>query len=237
MSAPAEPSNLQRGLAEAAGTFTLTFAGSSALALFRLGQVGVIEVALAHGLALMVAVYAFGKFSGAVVNPAITWALAITGKIPPGRAILYVAFQLLGAIVAGAILRYIFDGFVTETHLGTNDLTGLLGVSAGEEVRGFVVEMVLTFFLTIAVFAVAIDRRAPAGFAGLAIGLTLGFAILAGGPITTGSLNPARTFGPSLLASHWHAHWVFWAGPLAGATVAGLLYNALFLRGEQAEAS
>ncbi len=215
-------------VAEAMGIFVLTFAGSAALALFRLNQpMGVFGVAFAHGLALMAMVYALGHISGCHINPAVTISMAATGQMKWPKAAGYIAAQLVGAILAGAVLRYLFADFVTETRLGTTEVQA--GFNAG---RALVAEMVTTAFLTTVIFGAAVHKRAAPGFAGLAIGLTLALSILAVGPISNGSLNPARTFGPSLLASHWDDHWVYWAGPILGALIGGLLYTSLLGRGD-----
>jgi len=215
-------------LAEAMGTFALTFAGSSALALDRLGApLGVFGVAFAHGLTLMAMVYAFGHISGTHINPAITISMVATGQMKWLKGTGYIAAQLCGAILAGAVLRYLFADFVTDTHLGTTQVTEAFGTG-----RALVAEIVTTAFLAAVIFGAAVHKRAAPGFAGLAIGLTLGLSILAVGPISNGSLNPARTFGPSLLASHWDDQWIYWAGPILGALIGAMLYTSLLGKGD-----
>ena len=214
-------------VAEAMGTFVLTFAGSSALALARLGQLNVVEVALAHGLALMAMVYALGHISGTHINPAVTISMVVTGKMGWPKGAGYIAAQVVGAILAGAVLRYLFADFVTETHLGTTQVTEELGTG-----RALVVEIVTTAFLVTVIFGAAVHKKATPGFAGLAIGLTLALSILAVGPISNGSLNPARTFGPALLASHWDDQWIYWVGPVLGGLIGAMLYTSLLGQGD-----
>ena len=216
-------------MAEAIGTFVLTFAGSSALALDRLGApLGVFGVAFAHGLALMVMVYALGHISGTHINPAITISMVTTGQMRWLKGVGYIAAQLVGAIPAGAVLRYLFADSVTATHLGTTQLQD--GFGAG---RGLVAEIVTTAFLAAVIFGTAVHKKAVPGFAGLAIGLTLALSILAVGPISNGSLNPARTFGPSLLANHGDDQWIYWVGPILGALIGAVLYTSLLGKGDE----
>ena len=214
-------------IAEAMGTFVLTFAGSSALALARLGQLNVVEVAFAHGLALMAMVYALGHISGTHINPAVTISMVATGKMNWAKGAGYVAAQLAGAILAGAVLRYLFADFVADTHLGTTQVTEQLGTG-----RALVAEIVTTAFLVTVIFGAAVHKRATPGFAGIAIGLTLALSILAVGPISNGSLNPARTFGPALLASHWDDQWIYWVGPILGGLIGAMLYTSLLGQGD-----
>ncbi len=210
-------------VAEAMGTFVLTFAGASALALFRLGApVGVFGVAFAYGLALTAMIYALGHISGAHVNPAVTISVAASGKMGWPKAAGYIAAQLVGAVLAGAVLRYLFADFVTETYLGATHVQEAF--NAG---RGLVIEIVGTAFLVTVIFGAAVHKKAVPGFAGMAIGLTLVMVVLAAGSIGDASLNPARTFGPSLLASHWDDHWIYWVGPILGGLIGAVLYTSL----------
>lgn len=217
-------------VAEALGTFMLCFVGAGAIvsdALF--GGIGLLAIALAHGLALSIAVSATMNVSGGHLNPAVTVVMFATGRIRAGHAAAYVGAQMAGAVVAGAAVLMIFQGIpggadaVAATGLGT-PVPGA-GVSAG---TALLTELVLTILLVFAIFGTAVDSRAPA-IGGFGIGLTVAADILMGGPISGASMNPARTFGPGLVGGVWSAHWVYWVGPIAGALIAGIIYDRLIL--------
>jgi aquaporin NIP len=215
--------NLARALlAEALGTFVLVFfaAGSAALAATT-HALGLSGAALASGLAVAAVIYAIGHISGAHINPAVTLAFAATRHFPAGRVVGYWAAQVVGAIAAAAILR---AGLGTGGYLGGNLPTG----SAG---RAFAWEIVLTAILMFIVMAVATDTRAIGEAAAIAIGATVTVDILVGGPISGGSMNPARSLGPALLSGRPSALWVYLIGPPLGAVTGGFLYQRI--RGEQ----
>ncbi|MCM2269075.1 MAG: aquaporin, partial [Thermoanaerobaculia bacterium] len=183
-------------------------------------------VALAHGLTLAGFIYAYGHLSGTHVNPAVTFGAWLAGAIDLRRALSYWVFQLAGGIVAALALRAVLGGVVGG--LGATTLAGDLLI-AGQRVvvtpaAGFAVEAILTFFLVNAVLHCAVGGKAG-NLAGLAIGLTLTFSILMGGPLTGASLNPARTLGPAVASGNFADLWVYFAGPLAGAAVAAVLYK------------
>ena len=208
-------------LAELVGTFTLVFIGAGAGALAASNGSGLVGVALAHGIALVVIVYAWGSISGAHVNPAVTFSLAVVGRIGWGKALRYWLAQLLGAAVAGFLLLFL---------LGT---TGSLGMTLPADsvtpVQAILVEAVLTFFLVTAVFGSAVaGRNGNAG--ALAIGLVLTMDILMGGSLTGGSMNPARSFGPALALLRFEDFWIYIVGPFLGGGLAALLYDRAFLR-------
>ncbi len=209
-------------LAEFVATFTLCFVGAGAICTDALtgGQVGLVGIALAHGLALAVGITATAAVSGGHVNPAVTFGFAIVGRLPWGRAAGYVVSQLAGASLAGWLLTLVFPPDVRSAVAGGTPVPGP-GVAIGTVV---LVEAILTFFLAFAVFGTAVDARAPR-LGGLLIGLTVTFDILVGGPLTGASMNPARTFGPGLAAGVWTAHWAYWVGPLLGAAAAAVVYE------------
>ena len=213
-------------LAEFIATFALVFIGAGVILAnqFLKGGIGVVGIALAHGLVLMAMVYATAHISGGHVNPAVTIAMLFTRHIGFKRAIGYIASQLIGAMAAGSLLWVIFPSMTATTHLGTPGLAQ--GVPL---VTGIIIEAVLTFFLVFTIFGVAVDKRAPAGIYGVAIGLVLTFDILMGGPLTGAAMNPARAFGPAFAANYWINHLVYWIGPIVGAVIAGLLYEYLLL--------
>ena len=193
-----------------------------AIPLFAVGLLG---VALAHGLAIAVMVSATGGISGGHLNPAVTFGLLIGGKIDIKNSIAYWISQLAGATAAGFLLLSIYGANGTDVvKAGTPNLGD--GISTG---TGILVEMVLTFFLVFVVYGSAVDARAPK-IGGLAIGLTVALDILFGGPITGAAMNPARTFGPAVAANFWANHIVYWIGPMAGGALAGLIYGRFLIK-------
>jgi aquaporin Z len=195
--------------AEFVGTFALVFIGAGSAAL---GAVGVEGVALAHGLTLMAMVYAFGSLSGAHVNPAVTFGLWLRSELDVSEAVGYWLVQLLGGIVAGFALLFVFGG-------PTNNLGATLLSSGVSPLRGLFLEAILTFFLVTSVLRSAVHGHAGNAM-GAAIGLTLAAAILIGGPLTGASLNPARTLGPAVAAGQFADLWLYFVGPLAGGAIA-----------------
>lgn len=208
-------------LAEGVGTFTLVFIGAGAGALASATGAGLVGVALAHAIALTVIVYAWGAVSGAHVNPAVTFGVAVAGRMPWGRAARYWVVQLVGGGIAAVLLRAL---------IGTEGSLGMTLPAAGLAAwRAVVIEAVLTFFLVTAVFGSAIAGR-NGNAAGLAIGLVLGMDILMGGGLTGASMNPARSFGPALAMLDFASLWVYFVGPLFGGGLAALVYDRLILR-------
>ncbi len=220
-------------LAEFVATLALVFIGAGSVVVAGPSGSGLVGVALAHGIVLAVMVSVTAHISGGLVNPAVTVALWVTGKLGTARALVLVLSQLAGAVVGAALLRWALPADLWRpASLGTPLLAP--GVSVG---AGILMEAVLTFFLVFAVFGTAVDERGPlARTAGLTIGLVLTFDILAGGPLTGASMNPARTFGPGLVSGTWDDWWVYWVGPIAGGVVAALIYWGAFLRGREAAA-
>ena len=216
-------------VAEFVGTFTLVFIGAGAGAVATEGSAGLVGVALAHGLALMVIVYAWGSISGAHVNPAVTLGVAVTGRMPIPKAVSYWIAQGLGAIVAAYLLQWFLGpGSSLGSTIGSLTPLGEVGADGTSAAKVIVLEGVLTFFLVIAVFASGIHGR-NGNVAGLAIGLVLTMDILAGGPLTGASMNPARTLGPAVATGDLSYVWMYFVGPLAGGAVAALFYDKFFL--------
>jgi MIP family channel proteins len=218
---------IKKCTAEFIGTFTLIFIGVGAIhnAADPTAGVGLLGVALAHGLALAVMISATGGISGGHLNPAVTFGVLVGGKIKPLDALAYWVAQLAGGVAAGLLLVGLFGADGREiVAKGTPDLGQ--GTSPG---TGIVIEMVLTFFLVFVVYGTAVDARAPK-IGGLAIGLTVALDILFGGPLTGAAMNPARTFGPALASGHWNNHYVYWIGPLAGGALAGLIYGRFLIK-------
>jgi MIP family channel proteins len=227
----------QKLVAEFIGTFTLIFIGVGSICADQYihatsgGNLGLLGVAVAHGLAIGIMVSAVGHISGGHLNPAVTIGFWVTKRISTTQALAYWISQLLGATAAAyLIVAIVPDTIWHAVGLGTPDL-------AQDFTRwhGMLLEAVLTFFLVFVVFATAADTKgAFSKIAGFAIGLTITMDILFGGPFTGGAMNPARAFGPALAANHWANHGVYWVGPLLGGVVAGVLYDWLYLRNQPA---
>jgi len=213
-------------LAEFIGTFALIFIGAGAGAL---GIGGLVGVAFAHGLVVVGFAYAYGHISGTHINPAVTIGVWAAGKIEAGRALSYVVFQIAGGIAGALALGWVLGG--SETGLGATTLAQGLQVGGATititPMIGVFLEAVLTFFLVNAVMNAGISGKATP-VDGLAIGFTLVFCILMGGPLTGASLNPARTLGPAVVTGNFANLWVYLVGPVLGGVVAGLLYKAVF---------
>jgi MIP family channel proteins len=213
--------------AELVGTFVFVFIGAGSIITnaYLHGAIGLLGIALAHGLALSIVITVFGAASGGHVNPAVTLGFLVTGRIKLLVGILYIVAQLVGATLAGFLLQAIFPQATWQAaQLGTPDLAP--GVSLA---TGILVEAILTFFLLLAVFGTAVDEQAPK-IGGFGIGLTVLVDILVGGPLTGAAMNPARTFGPALAGGFWQNNLVYWIGPIVGAIIAALLYEYVILR-------
>ncbi|KAK4753766.1 hypothetical protein SAY87_001870 [Trapa incisa] len=216
-------------LAEFVSVLILVFAGEgSGMAFNKLTDdgsttpAGVIMAALAHGFALFVGVAVSANISGGHVNPAVTFGAFIGGNITLFRLIAYWIGQLLGATVACLLLKFSTHGLTTSAF----------AVSSGVSVwNAFVFEIVMTFGLVYTVYATAIDpNKGNVGIlAPLSIGLVLAANILAGGAFDGASMNPAVSFGPALVSWDWKNHWVYWAGPLIGGGIAGIVYESVFI--------
>lgn len=213
-------------VAEFIGTFALVFVGGASIAAAAATQMeaGLIAVALAHGIILAVLVSATMRISGHF-NPAVTVGFLAARRIEALMAGVYIAAQILAAILAAYALAWLLPAsLASATRLGGQSIS--LDISAGQAIG---LEAIATFFLVFVIFGTAVDPKAPR-IGGLAIGLTLTAGILAIGPFTGGSLNPARSFGPAVASGIFEAQAVFWIGPLIGALAAALLYDTLFIR-------
>ncbi len=223
----------QKLTAEFVGTFALIFFGVGSICADQFlrstnqGSLGLLGIALAHGLAIGIMVTAVGHISGGHLNPAVTIGFWVTRRLGTIETLLYWLAQLAGAAAAAYLLRAIIP----------EETWRMVGLGKPELARDFTVpsamilEGVMTFFLVFVVFATAADERGAFGkIAGFAIGLTVTMDILMGGPLTGAAMNPARAFGPALATQHWGNHGVYWVGPLAGGVLAGWLYDSLFLR-------
>jgi MIP family channel proteins len=216
-------------VAEFIGTYALVFIGGGAIAAVAATQMsaGLIGVALAHGIILAVLVSALMRISGHF-NPAVTLGFLATRRIEPVMAGVYVVAQLLGSILAAYSLKTLLPlSIATATRLGGQSVTS--EITAGQAIG---LEAIATFFLAFVIFGTAVDPKAPK-IAGLAIGMTIAADILAIGPFTGGSMNPARSFGPAVASGIFEAQAVYWVGPIIGAVAAALLYDTLFIRRER----
>jgi MIP family channel proteins len=213
-------------VAEFIGTFALVFVGGAAIMVAVQTQApnALLDVAVAHGLILAIMVTATMRISGHL-NPAVTLGFLAARRIEPVMAVVYVIAQLLAAALAAYALKAIFPAAVAETtRLGGQTVAG--DVSTAQAIFA---EAIATFFLTFAVFGTAVDSAAPK-VGGFAIGLVVTADILAIGPLTGASMNPARSFGPAVASGVLEGQLIYWIGPIIGSVLAAVLYDSLFLR-------
>lgn len=220
----------RRIAAECIGTFWLVFGGCGSAVLaagFPQLGIGFLGVALAFGLTVMTMAYAIGHISGCHLNPAVSLGLVVAGRFPAAEAPAYVIAQLLGALGGSGFLYAIASGTATFTLAGGFAANGYAAHSPGgyNALSAFLAELILTFFFLMIILG-ATDKRAPLGFAPIAIGLGLTLIHLIGIPVTNLSVNPARSTGPAVIVGDWALQqlWLFWLAPLAGALAAGLVY-------------
>lgn len=218
--------SLRHFTAELIGTFALVFVGGGAIIMSKQpdSAIGLVEIALAHGLILAVMVTATMRISGHL-NPAVTLGFLVTRRIGPMMAGIFIAAQLLGAMLAAYALKATFPDDLFVVARGGGQFVAI-GVST---YQAYALEAIATFFLVFVVFGTAVDPHAPK-VGGLAIGFTIAADILAIGPLTGGSMNPARSFGPAVASGIYEGHVIYWIGPIVGALTAALLYDSLFLR-------
>lgn len=210
----------QEAIAEGVGTFILVFAGTGAVMVNQIsgGAVTHLGISFVFGAVVAALIYATGHISGAHFNPAVTLAFWASGFFPRRKVLPYILAQLVGAIAASALLLI---------ALGSVANLGATLPLKGNWLQSLVLETVLTFILMFVILGSGLDRRSPIGFAGLAIGLTVGLEAAFMGPITGASMNPARSFGPALVGGIWQHHWVYWVAPILGAQLAVLVYRQL----------
>ena len=214
--------NMKVFLAEFIGTFALVFVGAGA----GIVNAGLVGIALAHGFTLAVFAYVYGHISGSHVNPAVTFGLALNGTIKWGQAIFYWIAQFAGAILAAFLLKTMLTAVDPTLTIKAGATVGALTDKA--PVLAMIVEAILTFFLVNTILHTAVDGKGGP-FAGWAIGTTLAFAILVGGPFTGASLNPARTLGPAIFSTpsitSVYTYVIYFLGPLLGSTFAVLMFK------------
>ena len=217
---------LKEYLAEFIGTFALILIGGGAVVANTLtsGGVGLVGIALAHGLTIMAMVYLFAQVSGAHFNPAVTVALAVDNRLPKIKAVAYILCQLAGASVAAFCLSILFSSATPQQLFGFPPVADILA--------GIRFEALMAFLLVLTVYGVAINKKAPAGFAGIVIGSVIVLDIFFGGTQTGAAINPARFFGPALVNGVNPFSPIYWIGPIVGALVGGLVGKFLFTDGK-----
>jgi len=232
----------KRGVAEFIGTFWLVFGGCGSAVLASLVGaklegtpvnigISLVGVSLAFGLTVLTMAYAIGHISGCHLNPAVSVGLVTGGRFQPKELVPYVIAQLLGGLAGASVLYAIASGKEGFTLADGFAANGYADHSPGKYslVACLAAEVVLTFMFLMIILG-STDRRAPAGFAPLAIGLGLTLIHLIGIPVTNLSVNPARSTGPAVFVGDWALAqlWLFWVAPIAGAACAGVVYRACF---------
>jgi aquaporin Z len=222
---------MKKSAAEFIGTFWLVLGGCGAAVLaagFPGLGIGFAGVALAFGLTVLTMAYAIGHISGCHLNPAVSLGLAVAGRFKAAELPAYVIAQVLGAVAAAAVLAWIAGGAPGFDLAGGLASNGYGDHSPGRYSMdsGFVTEVIITLMFLFIILG-ATDKRAPAGFAPIAIGLGLTLIHLISIPVTNTSVNPARSTGPAIIAGGWAIAqlWMFWVAPLTGAAIAGLIYR------------
>jgi MIP family channel proteins len=210
----------REALAEAVGTFILVFAGTGAVMVNQIsnGAITHLGISAVFGAVVAAMIYTFGHVSHAHFNPAVTLAFWASGFFPKRNVLAYIVAQSIGAILASLLLRLSF---------GTIAKLGATLPLNDNWLQSFVLETVLTFILMIVILGSGLDRRASIGFAGLAIGLTVGLEAAFMGPITGASMNPVRSLAPALVGGIWHHQWLYWVAPILGAQFAVIVYRQL----------
>lgn len=211
--------------AEFVGTFALVFIGGGAIITTPMLQMQavVLNIAIAHGLILALLVTATMRISGHL-NPAVTAGFLVTRRIEAGMAVVYWIAQFLAAVIAAYALKALYPAAVASaTHLGAQSISNDTSF-----LQAVFLEGIATFFLTFVVFGTAVDPRAPK-VGGFAIGLVVTADILAIGPLTGASMNPARSFGPAVAAHYFQGQAVYWIGPIIGSIIAALVYEHVLM--------
>ncbi|AFZ10442.1 MIP/aquaporin family protein [Microcoleus sp. F8-D3] len=214
------PECSREALAEFLGTFTIVFAGTGAVMVNKISQGAIthLGVSFVFGAVVAAMIYATGHISSAHLNPAVTLAFWASGFFVSKRVLPYILAQCAGAIAASTLL------LITLGKVANLGATVPLN---GNWLQSLILETVLTFILMFVILGSGLDRRAPIGFAGIAIGLTVGLEAAFMGPITGASMNPARSFGPAIVGGIGQHQWVYWVAPILGAQLAVLVYRII----------
>jgi MIP family channel proteins len=207
-------------MAELLGTFILVFAGTGAVMVNQMsnGAVTHLGISVVFGAIVTALIYTFGHISAAHFNPAVTLGFWASGFFPGRQVLAYIIAQCSGAVAASTLLLM---------SLGRVAKLGATLPLNDNWPQSLVLETVLTFILMLVILGSGLDRRAPIGFAALAIGLTVGVEAAFMGPITGASMNPARSFGPAFVGGIWQHQWLYWIAPIVGAQLAVIIYRQL----------
>lgn len=226
-----ETTSVKKYAAELIGTFALVFVGCGSAVIA--GQyIGFLGISFAFGLTVLAMVYAIGHISGCHINPAITVAMLVGGKIKAKDAVFYIVFQCVGAIIAAGLLFMIASGqagySLAADGLGQNGY-GLQSPGGYSLIACFAAEVVLTALFLFVIFG-STSKNAPSGFAGISIGFSLVLIHIVGIPITGTSVNPARSLGPALFVGGEAISqlWLFWAAPIIGGIIAAVIWRFIF---------
>jgi len=199
------------------GTFGLVFCGTGAIIIDKEsgGAVTHVGVAITFGLIVMSMIYALGDISGAHLNPAVSVAFALAGRLQTKYLGLYIASQIVGALLASCVLRLLFP---TNEFLGTT-------LPAGSSIQSFILEFILTFFLMLVIISVATGSKEQGLFAGIAIGSVILLEAMFAGPITGASMNPARSLAPAIISGHTEYLWLYIISPILGASTSIVVWK------------
>ncbi|GBC75546.1 Aquaporin Z 2 [archaeon HR06] len=227
-------------ISELIATYALVLLGTLSVTVsivwFKSPPLATLLIGFTHGLVIAVMIYSIGHISGGHINPAVTIALMATKKISLFNGIMYIIFQLLGAFF-GALTHALLLPIGKEVHYGLN-LPGT-DPTTGHKLSDFTVfgiEIILTFFLIFVIFGTVVSGKAPIGWGGFAIGMTITLDHFIGIPLTGASMNPARTFGPAIVSAlqglprAFDAHWAYWLGPIIGGLIAALIYYYILMK-------
>jgi aquaporin Z len=208
---------MKKYIAELIGTFAIVFCGTGAIIINQQfnGVISHAGIAITFGMIVMSMIYAFGNISGAHFNPAVSIAFAIAGKFNAGQLFPYIISQLLGAISASAILRFLFPD---QQLLGAT-------LPSGSEMQSFIFEFILTFLLMLVILNVAHGSKEQGMFAGIAIGAVVLLEAMFAGPVSGASMNPARSLGPAIISTHLEHLWIYLSAPVAGAATSVFLWK------------
>ena len=219
-------------VAEFIGTFLLVFFICAIVSINSAGGIGVTDFAvigLLHAFLLAMLVYALGGASGAHFNPAVTTTLLALRKIKPGDALVYVLAQLSGGVAGALVCKALLTDAGKGVHYGATSVSKIV---QGHALPGLLAEILGAFVLMFAIMACAVNPRGQRDWAGLVIGISLGFAVMTFGPVSGAGLNPARWFGPAVVGSQWGDWVIYIVGPLVGAGLAGFVYDYVVIRPE-----
>jgi len=210
---------LKKSVAEITGTFALVFCGTGAMVIDQetRGSVSHVGVAITFGLIVMSMIYALGDISGAHLNPAVSIAFVLAGRLPLKSLGIYVASQIAGAFLASGVLKILFPA---NAFLGAT-------LPAGSAMQSFVLELILTFLLMLVIINVATGSKEQGLFAGIAIGSVVLLEAMFAGPVCGASMNPARSLAPAIVSGHTEYLWVYLVAPALGAALAIPLWKYL----------